>query len=393
MGLSKTSLTLRCVNADGFGNQNNDGIVYFEEHAGRFYAGTANKVDGLGLYSSSDGESWIPAAHMGCGNKKNIAVIKLRSWRGYLYLGAWNIVQGGELWRSANPEEPDSWELVGDHGFEKNVNNQAVGAIRSFGDYLYIGFFNPFQGPQIWRSPDGSPGSFTKVLTGTDLPKETTDASILFVWKNYMYLGCESAIPQLYFNEEYMGRRTNGCTVWRTPGPDSKGNEQWELASTAGFGDERNLNAFRLAELNGNLYCGTWTRPGSISASVYRKNRSINDESLSWDKVTPDGFGHSALDTLLGLEVVNNRLYAGGLSNLRMQILSGMVKDKDDFISGAPHGWLWSTDDGNNWDKHTTPEFLTKQSCVGIHSLGTFNGRLFIGTQHHKAPSELWVLE
>ena len=92
--MPKTKATLQCINSDGFGNPNNDGIVYFEEHAGQIYAGTANKINGFGLYGSDDGNLWAPAAEMGCGSKRNIAVIKLRSWRGYLYLGAWNIIQG-----------------------------------------------------------------------------------------------------------------------------------------------------------------------------------------------------------------------------------------------------------------------------------------------------------
>jgi hypothetical protein len=92
------------------------------------------------------------------------------------------------------------------------------------------------------------------------------------------------------------------------------------------------------------------------------------------------------------MDVAGGRLCVGGVSNLRLSSCHGLIRGHDALYADAPRGWLWSTRDGTTWDTHTAPGFLDAPTCMGVHALGVFRDRLYIGTQHFNAPCEVWEL-
>jgi hypothetical protein len=87
--------------------------------------------------------------------------------------------------------------------------------------------------------------------------------------------------------------------------------------------------------------------------------------------VNEDGFGTLAYDSTLAMEVVGKTLYVAGFGD---------------------HGFLFATQDGTSWREIEQAGFL-ETSELGIHALGEFKGKLYIGVQNWTKPLELWVLE
>lgn len=379
---------------DGFGDAANAGLVYLECHRGALYAGTWNVVRGCGVYGSPDGVAWSPVSPTGFDDPGNLSVVRMRSWREHLYVGLWNPSRGGALWRAADPSRTADWDCVLEGGFGGNPRHQAVGAIRGFRGRLYIGSFNPDEGPEIWRSDDGVLDSFVRVA-GESFPPDSTDASVLYAWRGTLYVGLEAAIPALFFREEIDGRRTPGCTIWRSAGPGEGGVEVWSPCSTPGFGDARNLNAFRLAEFGAHLYAGVWTRPGAKPAEVYRSSGRGDGVYPDWVSVTPPGLARFGDDTVAAMEVFDGALYVGGMSNLRSSRALGLLPPSPVGDSGPTepsHGFLWASRDGRDWDRVAADGFLADAPTVGVHALRTFRGRLYIGTQSAGGACQLWAL-
>lgn len=376
---------------DGFGDPDCSGIVHLEVHGGALYAGTWNAARGCGVYRSSDGATWSAVCSPGFGQAGNLSVVRLRSWEDHLYAGLWNPGTGGELWRARDPAPSSAWECVLDGGIDGNPRNQAVGSIHGFGGRLYVGCFNPDEGPGIWRSDDGSRGSFVRVAGGQDFPPESTDASVLYPWRGGLYVGLEAAVPALFFAEEVEGRRTPGCSVWRTDGPADGGSEVWTPCSPPGFGDARNLNAFRLMGFGDHLYAGVWVRPGTKPARVYRsagRGDGIDDQ---WECATPPALARPGDDTVAAMEVLDGTLYVGGMSNLRSSRALGLLPATIAVPAETSRGFLWASRDGLAWSRITAPGFLTDDPTVGVHSLRAFRGALYVGTQSARGPCQLWV--
>ncbi len=354
------------INADGFGNPNNIGIVYMETHDGRLYAGTWNPTDGCLVVASDDGTSWSPVSAPGFGDKANQAVVRMRSFGRYLYVGTWNNRTGGQLWRSSAPRGQSDWVEVNGDGFG-NPANLTLCSICPFRGWLYVGLFNPSQGEEVWRSPDDSPGSFVKSFDGGLGVRGATDASILCEWKGWLYLGSESAQPPY-----------PGCTVWRTDGPDESGAERWVQVAPPGFGDPRSFNAFRIVVFGGRLYVGTWgfgassftTNLGAKGTTIWRTKAQGPAPFTDWEQVNADGFGDVRHDSTLAMQVVGDTLYVGGFGY---------------------HGFLYATTDGTTWKEIRAPGFL-ETAEFGVHALAEFNGDLYVGVQNWTKPSELWVL-
>ena len=346
------------VNADGFGNPGNIGIVYMEPHDGELYAGTDNRADGCIVYASSDGFSWSAANDPGFGDADNFVIVKMRSWGDYLYVGTWNNTTAGQLWRATNPAHQADWELVVGNGFG-NPANVAVASIRSFKGWLYVGMFNPSQGQEMWRSPDGSAGSFQKSFDAGSGVTGNTDASFMLEWNGLLYLGAEAADTPW-----------PGCQVWRTPGPDVGSGDDWERVSDFGFGDRQNWNAFRMAVFKGYLYVGTWGDPDVDGTEVWRTAAAGGPVFSDWEQVNADGFGNTNYGSTLAMAVLGDNLYVGG------------------FGAG---GFLYCTEDGTTWESVTPPNFF-HDAQYGVHALAPFDGRLFIGIQNSTKPTELWVL-
>ena len=139
---------MKAINTDGFGNSNNEGIVYMVEHEGVLYAGVSNAVDGTVVMGSRDGENWKPVSDHGFGNARNIGIVRMRSWKGYLYAGLWNLTEGAELWRSKSPYDGDTWEQLASGGFGEGPANQAVGSIRWLCGH-------PYRSKRVRRFPAG----------------------------------------------------------------------------------------------------------------------------------------------------------------------------------------------------------------------------------------------
>ncbi len=366
--LSVCAQTPRVIDDGGFGNRNNNGIVYMEPHGNRLYAGTWNPVDGCFIYTSEDGRHWEAVVENGFGDTDNQSIVKLRSAGDYLYAGTWNRVTGGQLWRSDQPWKAETWEAVTADGFG-DPENQAVGSICSFDEYVFVGMFNPTAGEQMWVSTDGSSGSFLRQFDQGLGIDGATDASYLYEWNGHLYLGTEAAQPPY-----------PGCDVWRMSNAESVESMTWTQVSPSGFGGGSSFNAFRLIAFNDRLYVGTWeygassftTALGAGGTQIWRTSGREGEKGIfdDWAQVNEDGFGFARYDATLAMAVWEDQLYVGGFGN---------------------RGFLFRSADGDNWHQVTAPGFLTTTE-FGVHALAVFNDELFIGIQNWSQPSALWVL-
>ena len=144
----------RVVNA-GFGDPDIVDITVFAEYGGQIYVGATHSVNGAQIWSSytGDSNSWTQVAPSVAGTAAaRVTGLAAFTSDGGLY-AAVTVEDGSpaQIWSSYGGD----WTAVVTDGFG-NSNTKLTGGIAEFLGYLYVGAGNTVDGPQLWRSSDGT---------------------------------------------------------------------------------------------------------------------------------------------------------------------------------------------------------------------------------------------
>jgi hypothetical protein len=364
---------LKLVNGDGFGNPNNVGIGRVFSAEGYLFVGTWNTVEGGIVYRSRDGRTFEQISTPGInGNRRNFVVVGYAWFEDMLYIGMWNQVQGGSVFRAnadADDVEDIEWETITVDGMG-NPQNRAFHGMSIFKNQLYAGTFNLNQGTEIWRTPNGDPGTWTQVAPkGFGQPLVNSDAAISHVHGGYLYFGVESA-------GAIIRPPVVGTQLWRTDGED------WEQVNVNGFGNDFNHNILGLVTFKDYLYAGTWNFTQGLEvwrAKVHHHGKHGKHGKPgkvpfpNWEKVNENGFGDPARNQATNFMLTHGgKLYLVGYGD-----------------GGEGRGIFTRTRNGTRWEEITGPGF-NQAPVDGFQWAGVYQGKVYVGAHAGNGPAQLW---
>jgi len=342
------------------------------------YLTTWNARSGTRFYRSRDGVDWSPLNRGGFGNPNNVCGISIAWDRGWTYVGTWNREDGGELFRVLTDRldgRDPPWERCAPSGFGDR-RNRAVTSLAAFNGHLYAGCYNPDTGPEVWRSPDGAPGSWRQVnRDGWGLPS-LSDATRMLVHDGFLYVSTES-----------LRVRGRGCRIFRTAGRLAPPFDQWEEVCPPGFGSPRNINVWGLGVEAGRLIAATWNSDQGFE--VWRATPGRIAPFPDWERLAHRGFGDERY--IMGTAVVSSggAIYVSaiGEASVAGDPFRGGVK-----VTGSAGGILMRMDARGAWSRITAPGFLAPP-VLGATALAPFRGKLFIGVMAQDRALEIWSLD
>jgi len=342
------------VNSSGFGTALNGGITGLAGLYGQLYATASNYTTGAQLWRSPDGRNWTAAMTNGFGSVNNGAVDHLITFDGQLYAGTENPTDGGEVWRSPNGTD---WTRVVSGGFG-NLDQAEVIRLAVFGGKLYASTwsYDSEQGTEIWRSDSGDAGSWSRVVSDGFGDDWNASVPAFEVFGAQLYAATQNVVGQLTV--------THGAEVWR-----SATGSDWSRVAMGGFGDLNNYGISALAAFNDYLYASTLTTQNG--AEVWRCQTCSGGD---WTRVVSNGFGNPQTRGMSSLEV-----YAGHLYVVLGNASTGMQ--------------VWRTVNGTHWEQVGFGGFGDSDNRAPYwdSSVGTWGGRLFVGTWNLSAGGEIWM--
>jgi DNA-binding beta-propeller fold protein YncE len=361
-------------NLNGFGEPANR-ITSLGSFGGQLYASTFNRGgNGAQIWRSPDGQNWSSVMADGFVDSNNVGIDHLIEFNGQLYAGTWNetstapyYTNGGQIWRSPTGNSGD-WSKVVDNGFSDPTNGEVM-RMAVFKNQIYAGTwsYTSSHGAEIWRSPSGDSGNWTPVvINGLN---DTTNVAVttMEIFNGYLYAGI--------YSDDIAAKRPAGCEIWRTDGVT------WAKVVTDGFGD---LNCYNLslAAFGDSLYAGTGTyNPDTKTypgGQVWRCTAASGcDEAGDWSLVTAtaNGFGNPQNREITSLLSFGNQLFA-----VTLNPSTGLE--------------VWRTSDGNNWGQVGFAGFgdANNSWTYWDNSTTVFNTSLFIGTGNWANGGEIWQL-
>ncbi len=248
---------------------------------------------------------------------------------------------------------PFMWEKVADQGFGDTGNRFRT--VITFGDYLYIGTDNPYNGAQIWRSPDGT--TWEQIITDGFGDMDNRRIQCFAEYQGYLYAGT--------------GKNSLGGELWR-----SADGMSWEAVAADeepgafyddGFGDDANIRIFDLYAETGMLWAGTLNASGN--AQIWR-----SADGETWEQAVSDGFGQ-----LNGMAVT--------IRTFQDACYAALVG-----TDGGCQLWTSDTGDAGTWTQIMSGGFGDADN-VELYLYGPFNGYLYGGTWNYVAGGELWRSE
>ena len=328
------------VNADGFGDNQNQQIPSLAVFGKYLYAGTWNAVwenDNVvyataQIWRTSDGANWELVNETEANGAAALIVYK-----GYLYSGSWSNEEwgwGGKIWRS---KDGVNWDAV--DGF---TSGNGIARFAVFKNALYASTWGP--GTEIWRTTNGVDW---KLFAAPGWDYENNGGAISSeVFNGYLYWG----VPNW----------TTGAQIWRTDGVSM------EPITTDGFGTPDNSAIPSLAAFDDYLYAGVWNSQG---VQVWR---SIN--GIDWEQVSEVG-SSSTGNTNNALEVYEGQLY--------------LVVQNDS--TGLE---VWRTANGIDWEQVGFAGFGdgNNQWSYWDNATTVFKGNLFIATNNFATGGEVWEM-
>jgi len=350
----------RQVNINGFGNRDNWGAWALATFDSALYVGTGNYDSGTDVYRFSSG-SWEQVVSGGFGDSTNVAVDRFAEFNGYLYAGTWNDngsgSNGGQIWRTPTGNN-GSWSRVVNNGFGDATNSEVM-ALAPFNGYLYAGTWSMdtgVHGAEIWRSNTGDSGSWTQVVSDATFGDSNNVAIMSFeVYNGYLYAA--TANPD------------SGGEVWRT----SNGTT-WAQASTDGFGDADNTRVVSLEVFDSQLYAGTWnfTDGGEIW-------RTAN--GTTWERVMSGGFGNADNRDIASLVAFDGDLYViVGNFNTGPEVWRSSTGDSGSWQKVIDTGFGGGAGEAVNWDNITA--VCDGSLYVGTFTWGNGGGRVWLYLPH-----------
>ena len=238
-------------------------------------------------------------------------------YKGELYVGVSN-GDGSEV----RVKRDDAWELVNTPGFG-DTDNDAILAMETYGDRLYVGTFNLRYGCEVWsyngtgwtqevgKDVAGTPG------TGNGFGNIGNLAAVsMEVHGSKLYVGTVNLQYGLSIFPPFLGVWSDGGEIWSFDGSN------WSKSMGGGFGDTRNIGVMALKEYNGSLYAGTLCAEisvalvgSTINVTLTGKGCQLWEEGTgSWAKVSGDGFSDSDNAAVMAMEGYQGKLYMGTIN-------------------------------------------------------------------------------
>ena len=339
---AQSALDWTQVNADGFGDPQNQQIPSLTVFGDYLYAGTWNAVweednvvyAAAQIWRTPDGANWELVNETEANGAAALIVYK-----GYLYSGSWNNLDwgwGGKVLRSSDGL---NWEFVTEDGFG---NGNGIARFAVFKNALYASTWSP--GTEIWRTTNGVDWE-------------------LFAEPGWDFLNNGGAIASEVFNGFlYWGvpNWTTGAQIWRSDSGSV------EPIITDGFGSTDNSAVSSLAAFDGYLYAGVWNSQG---VQVWRSTNGTD-----WEQISEPG-SSSIGNTNNALEVYQGQLY--------------LVVQNDS--TGLE---VWRTANGVDWEQVGFAGFGDASNGMSYwdNAVTVFKGNLYVATNNFADGGEVWKL-
>lgn len=152
---------------------------------------------------------------------------------------------------------------------------------------------------------------------------------------------------------------STGGQVWR-----SGNGGDWEKIGAGGFGQSGNFRITSLAWFQDRLYAGTWNI--ETGGQLYRC--MPGGPEITWERITGDGFGDAANESVSQLAVLGEFLYAA-VFNAKAGVRV--------YRSETGHKGAWS---------HAAPPALGVPSTSDASAVLVHAGRLYLGTEALRPP-------
>jgi hypothetical protein len=330
------------VNADGFGDPQNQQIPSLAVFGDYLYAGVWNAVweNGSVAYATAqiwrtfDSVSWELVNETEANGAAALIV-----YNGYLYSGSWSNADwgwAGKVWRS---NDGLNWEFVTEDGFG---NGNGIARFAVFQNTLYASTWSI--GTEIWHTTSGDQWELF-AEPGWDY-QNNGGAIASEVFKGCLYWGVPNWI--------------SGAQLWRTDGVPL------ESITTSGFGTAENFAISSLAAFEGYLYAGLWNPQG---VQIWRSPNGSDWEQISWIGSPSVGNTNNAL------EVYADQLY--------------LVVQNDS--TGLE---VWRTANGIDWEQVGYAGFGdgNNQMSYWDNAVTVFKGNLYIATNNFATGGEVWKM-
>ncbi len=369
--------TIKQVNFDGFGNNNNRYAWSMKEFDRHLYVGTLNSKIGLpgdceecdefdlllmqeGIWDKDLGLSegaeiwrfngyyWEQMMDEGWGNEHNVGVRNMCVYNGALYAGTLNLLTGCEVWKSS---QGTSWEQVGQSSFGR-IGNTSVRGMTTYDGRLYAGTVN-LAGGQVWytEGDDWIPSAQFGITDMTNLGIATLQEH-----KGYLFAGTLNVL--------------RGCQIYRFDGSEWQQVVGPESGTPGGFGELANKGILSMADFHGALYAGTVNFMRGFN--LWRST----DAGDTWERIGDYGFGDERQKYIWDMEVYGNELFLGTLLLGRQNVFH-----HGSYLFKSPDGDSWNVvaGKGDIGDLVAPPGFGDKNN-YGFRTLEPFFGRLYVGT-------------
>lgn len=338
------------LNVNGFGDRRNDPVLSLASFGGQVYAGASNAAAGGQIWRLDNSGAWTMQVGNGFGDPTNGGVDHMLAFDGQLYAGTWNwnaatnSSNGGQIWRSANGSD---WTRVVNNGFG-DAGNDEVFRFEVFDGQLYASTwsYSAAHGAEIWRSPSGNAGSWTRVAANGFGDAQNEAIISLAVFDGHLYAGAINEVT--------------GGQIWR-----SADGVTWSPVNAAGFGASSNWAISALAAFDGSLYASV--RDGG---QVWRCQ--VCDGS-DWQRVVDAGFGNPATNKASALAVVDGALF----------LVMG------NYTTGLE---VWRSEDGGAWQQVGFAGLgdANNRSPYWDNSVLATGSRLLVGTWNLGNAGEVW---
>jgi hypothetical protein len=222
------------VDVTGFSDADNVDVTALVEYGGKIYAGVANQVNGVQIWSSftGDNNTWTQVAPTAPGTDP-ARVTGFAVFEGALF-AAVESQAPAQIWQTFG----GGWTSVVSNGFGDS-QTLYTGGLAVFQGYLYVGAGNNALGAQIWRSADGE--NWEQVINPAFGDPNNRKIASVFVFQGQLYTSAENT--------------TTGLEVWR-----SADGLLWEQVNRDGFGDSANTRSNwgnSASVFENQLYTGT----------------------------------------------------------------------------------------------------------------------------------------
>lgn len=252
--------------------------------------------------------TWQQVNQSGFGDAQNDEVGAVQPFDNYLYAGASNLVDGALIFRS---QDALTWIPVIEPGFgiPHDTAPPAILDLAVFGGRLYASTGRGDGPGQIWRTTNGL--NWAPVVNDGFHDPDTVDVTALAVYDGLIYAGAANL--------------ANGAQIWRSYTGDSN---SWSQVAPAleGAGMARVTG---MGEFDGALYAAV---SSDAPPQIWRSFGG------AWTTIVDDGFGDGDTMATGGMAAFAGALYVGAANA----------------VDGAQ---LWRTGDGSSWEQTIDPGF------------------------------------